>query len=184
MMWMSRRANPENAVERQAMTMNLCRRAFGFSLLLIIAVWTVSQVMPPANARNAPPGPQETKEQKNYPDQEQDSGLHNKGLRTVKVAPEVIVSGIIKTEKEGRPVAGAVVGLFPLESEGVTAEELLSWAHTDSEGRFKMKKSVSQGRYKVRANALGYKQTATTIEIDGKSDRGLHLEISIQEARP
>ncbi len=85
-------------------------------------------------------------------------------------AVTVLVRGIIKSATDGRPIAGASVGLLPLGSQEVTAENILTWAGTNAEGQFELNKPVPPGRYTLKAKALGYDAVTREVEISPKAE--------------
>ncbi len=85
-------------------------------------------------------------------------------------AVTVIVRGIIKSAIDGRPIAGASIGLLPLGSQEVTAENILTWAGTNAEGQFELNKPVPPGRYTLKAKALGYDAVTQEVEISPKAE--------------
>ena len=80
----------------------------------------------------------------------------------------VVVLGTVRSEGNGQPIAGAVVGLVRAGEE-VTEENLLSWGGTNPDGLFKLNKPVPPGRYTLRARALGFLPYSRDIEITGNA---------------
>jgi S1-C subfamily serine protease len=71
------------------------------------------------------------------------------------VAPTgVTVRGVVKFAQDGKPVAGARVGLI-LAGREVAPQTLVSWGGTNAEGFFQLEKPVSPGRYTLRAKVVG-----------------------------
>lgn len=106
-----------------------------------------------------------------------------KGLRTVRVAPDVKVSGIAKTAPADKPVVGALVALLRVGSETPTKENLLSWGRTNADGKFEMNNSVKAGKYQLRVKALGYEDIVTEVEIAKKDEKGAQLVIELQPSK-
>lgn len=91
-----------------------------------------------------------------------------KQSKPVDPAAAVVVLGTVRSEGNGQPIAGAVVGLVRAGEE-VTEENLLSWGGTNPDGLFKLNKPVPPGRYTLRAKALGYLPYSRDIEITGNA---------------
>ncbi|HKG23597.1 MAG TPA: carboxypeptidase regulatory-like domain-containing protein [Blastocatellia bacterium] len=81
----------------------------------------------------------------------------------------VTVKGLVRSAADGRPIAGARVGLVAAGSTSVTSASLLSWGGSNAEGRFDMNRRVPPGRYTARAVALGYEPVTLEVDIDEKS---------------
>lgn len=78
-------------------------------------------------------------------------------------------TGTVKSSADGKPIAGATVGLIPAGAERITEATLLTWGGTNAEGHFVLNKPVPPGRYSLRAKALGYEAYARDIEVRGDS---------------
>lgn len=102
-----------------------------------------------------------------------------KGLRTVVTAAPIKLRGVAKTA-DGKPIAGAVVGLLVLGSETATKENILSWGRTDPEGKFILNNAVRAGEYTLKVSAIGYDSYTKDIKIKGEKEE---LEIELQERR-
>jgi Carboxypeptidase regulatory-like domain len=95
----------------------------------------------------------------------------------VEAAPAVVmapsgagtVRGAVKSSVDGKPIAGALIGLLPQGTTEVTEHTLLTWGSTDAEGEFVFNKPVPPGSYTVRAKAIGYNVTTRNISIGDKS---------------
>jgi hypothetical protein len=74
--------------------------------------------------------------------------------------------GSVRTAGDNQAIAGAIVGLVPA-GEDVTESNLIAWGGTNSEGHFKLNKTIPAGRYTLRAKALGYLSYSRDIEING-----------------
>ena len=79
------------------------------------------------------------------------------------------MKGIVRSAVDGKPVAGARVGLVAAGSVSVTSASLLAWGGTNPEGRFDMNRRVPPGLYTVRAVALGYEPFTLSLDVDEKS---------------
>jgi S1-C subfamily serine protease len=80
----------------------------------------------------------------------------------------VTVRGVVKSAHDGKPIAGARVGLLPLGQE-LTASNLITWGGTNAEGQFELGKPVPPGRYTLRAKVIGYEAFSREIEISTAS---------------
>jgi S1-C subfamily serine protease len=78
---------------------------------------------------------------------------------------DVNVRGIVRSQPDSKPIAGAVVGIVPLGTTKVTEENLLAWGNTNQNGLFKLNNSIPPGRYTLRANAIGHTPYSREIEI-------------------
>jgi S1-C subfamily serine protease len=87
--------------------------------------------------------------------------------QVVESAARFAIQGRVESAGNGRPIAGAVVGLVPPGQE-VTQDNLLAWGGTNADGQFKLNKPIPPGRYTLRAKALGYLPYARDVEITDK----------------
>lgn len=85
------------------------------------------------------------------------------------LSPLVMVKGIVRSALDGKPIAGARVGLVAAGSRNITTASLLAWSGTNAEGRFNMNKRVPPGRYTLRAAALGYESFSLDLDINERS---------------
>lgn len=88
--------------------------------------------------------------------------------KPVDAAMALVVLGMVRSAENGKPIAGAVVGLVRAGEE-VTEENLLAWGGTNPDGQFKLNKRIPPGRYTLRAKALGYLPYLRDIEISGNA---------------
>lgn len=95
--------------------------------------------------------------------------------RPIRSGAAFAVGGVVKSVN-GKPVAGARVGLIPIGSESVTASNLLAWGGSNADGNFKLNRPVPAGRYTLRARAIGYEVFSRDIEIRENTD-GLVVEL-------
>jgi S1-C subfamily serine protease len=94
----------------------------------------------------------------------------------------VLVTGVVKSAADGRPIAGARVGLLPAGQE-LAASNLITWGGTNADGQFKLEKRVQPGRYSLRAKVIGDDSfSAYSAEVQIKAD-GQPLVIELQPAR-
>jgi S1-C subfamily serine protease len=77
----------------------------------------------------------------------------------------ITVRGIVKSAADGKPVAGAMVGLLPFGESKITENTLLTWGTTNSEGGFKLNRPVPPGRYTLKAKALANQAYSSDVEI-------------------
>ena len=87
--------------------------------------------------------------------------------QVVESATRFAIQGRVESAGNGRPIAGAVVGLVP-PGQDVTQDNLLAWGGTNADGQFKLNKPIPPGRYTLRAKALGYLPYARDVEITDK----------------
>ncbi|MCI0336643.1 MAG: trypsin-like peptidase domain-containing protein [Acidobacteria bacterium] len=101
----------------------------------------------------------------------------------VSVTPVMVkVRGFVKSSADGKPVAGARVGLI-LPGREVAPETLVSWGGTNAEGYFQLEKPVSPGKYTLRAKVVGDERYAVfNREVEIKPDLS-PLVIELQPAR-
>ncbi|MEW6730053.1 MAG: trypsin-like peptidase domain-containing protein [Acidobacteriota bacterium] len=76
----------------------------------------------------------------------------------------IAVHGVIRSA-QGRPIAGARVGLISINDEEVTPTNLLTWGGTNAAGDFELNKPVPPGRYKLKIKALGYEPHTVQVEV-------------------
>lgn len=84
-------------------------------------------------------------------------------------APQLTVTGYVKSAVDGKPIGGAAVGLVPLGTREVSAKNILTWAYTDPEGRFTLNKPVPAGQYTLQARTFGYEVFRRDVELDRKT---------------
>jgi S1-C subfamily serine protease len=101
------------------------------------------------------------------------SSVGEKGPDPVQDRPQMVtptalirVTGLIKSALDGKPVAGARVGLVPLGNEEVTAANLLTWGGTNADGKFDLNRPVPSGRYTLKVKAIRYEPFSTDVEVD------------------
>jgi S1-C subfamily serine protease len=87
-------------------------------------------------------------------------------IDTTATTPSLTVRGMVKSAANGKPIAGALVGLLPLGETEVTEQTLLTWGSTNSEGAFKLNRPVPPGKYTLKAKALGKEVYSRDVEID------------------
>jgi S1-C subfamily serine protease len=75
------------------------------------------------------------------------------------------VRGVVKSAVDGKPIAGALVGLLPIGETSVTERTLLTWGSTNGEGEFALNRPVPPGRYTLKAKALAKKPYTNDVEI-------------------
>jgi S1-C subfamily serine protease len=95
----------------------------------------------------------------------------NAVAQTAQATPQVIIEGIVKSAADGRPVAGARIGITLLGSREVTPANLLTWGGSNGEGLFKLDRPVPAGRYTLKAKAISYEPFSLDVEIDPKKTR-------------
>jgi hypothetical protein len=81
--------------------------------------------------------------------------------------PEVtlVVRGIVRSAIDGKPIAGAVIGLTFQDKE-ITPENLLAWGTTNPDGQFRLNNSVPAGKYKLKARAIGYQPVTKEVDLN------------------
>jgi len=85
--------------------------------------------------------------------------------KLIDTVTSLTVRGMVKSVANGKPIAGALVGLLPLGETEVTEQTLLTWGSTNSEGAFKLNRPVPPGKYTLKAKALGKQVYAQDVEI-------------------
>jgi S1-C subfamily serine protease len=75
------------------------------------------------------------------------------------------VRGVVKAAVDGRPIAGALVGLLAIGESRITESTLLTWGSTNGEGEFVLNKPVPPGRYTLKAKALAKQPYTGVVEI-------------------
>ncbi|HVF91065.1 MAG TPA: trypsin-like peptidase domain-containing protein [Blastocatellia bacterium] len=96
-------------------------------------------------------------------------------------APQLAISGIVRSALDGKPIAGAAVGLVPVGTQEVSAKNILTWGYTDPDGRFQLNKLVPPGRYTLQAKTFGYQIFIREVELD-RDTRQLMIELRRSEA--
>jgi S1-C subfamily serine protease len=100
------------------------------------------------------------------------ASLPDESRPQVKVAgPKFLVRGRVVSASNGKPVAGARIGVVPLGTGTVTAENLIAWGGTDADGQFELKDRVPAGRYSLRVVAFGYSPLMIDVEIQETTSR-------------
>ena len=95
---------------------------------------------------------------------------------------QVLVAGIVRSAGDGKPIAGARVGLLPAGQE-LAAANLITWGGTNADGQFKLEKRVHPGRYSIRARVIGDDSfDPYSADVDIRAD-GQPLVIELQPAR-
>ncbi len=80
--------------------------------------------------------------------------------------PQLTVSGIIRSALDGKPIAGAAVGLVPIGTQEVSAKNILTWGYTNPEGKFQLNKLVPPGHYTLQAKTFGYEIFRRDVELN------------------
>ncbi|HVG18184.1 MAG TPA: trypsin-like peptidase domain-containing protein [Blastocatellia bacterium] len=84
---------------------------------------------------------------------------------------EVTVRGVVRSQTNSKPIAGALVGVLPLGTTKVTEENLLAWGNTNTTGQFSLNNSIPPGRYTLKATAIGHAPYSREIEITQDSQQ-------------
>ncbi|HEV8482137.1 MAG TPA: trypsin-like peptidase domain-containing protein [Blastocatellia bacterium] len=100
---------------------------------------------------------------------------------TMAAAPTVNIRGIVKSAADGKPVAGALVGLLSSGARQITESTLLTWGTANADGEFILNKPVPPGSYTLKTKALGYDASEREIKID---ENGLKLVIELKPSQP
>lgn len=87
----------------------------------------------------------------------------------VEVSRLVTVRGVVKSSVDGKPIAGALVGLLPIGESTVTGSTLLTWGSTNGEGEFRLNKQVPPGKYTLKAKALAKQPYSNDVELASSS---------------
>jgi S1-C subfamily serine protease len=99
---------------------------------------------------------------------------------TMAAAPAVSIRGIVKSSADGKPIAGALVGLLTGGARQITENTLLTWGTANSDGEFTLNKQVPPGSYTLKAKALGYDASEREVKID---ETGLALVIELKPSQ-
>lgn len=75
------------------------------------------------------------------------------------------VRGVVMAAVDGKPIAGALVGLVAIGEQRVTESTLLTWGSTNGEGAFVLNRPVPPGRYTLKAKALSKQPYTGDVEI-------------------
>jgi S1-C subfamily serine protease len=78
------------------------------------------------------------------------------------------VRGLVRSEQDDNPVAGARVGLVRAGTTEVSAESLLAWGSANAGGEFELNRPVPPGKYTIVVRALGYAAHSLDVEIKQK----------------
>ncbi len=97
-------------------------------------------------------------------------------------ARAVNIRGIVKSSADGKPIAGALVGLLSGGAKQITENTLLTWGTANSDGEFILNKPVPPGSYTLRAKALGYDASEREIKID-ENGSALVIELKPSHAK-
>jgi hypothetical protein len=120
----------------------------------------------PQNPSPQNPAPQTPAQQSSAPQWPRQQTPAPKPPAPKAVTPgEIIVRGVVRSQSNSKPIAGALVGIVPLGTVKVTEENLLAWGNTNSNGQFKLNNSIQPGKYTLRATAIGHIPYAREIEI-------------------
>jgi S1-C subfamily serine protease len=98
--------------------------------------------------------------------------------RTAELAPEpAAASGLIEgtvLSGEGKPLAGALVGLLKAGSELATPDNLVSYARTGADGAFTLR--TIPGAYVLRTRCSGYRTNTREVNVS----ESVRIQISLQ----
>ncbi|HEV3037090.1 MAG TPA: trypsin-like peptidase domain-containing protein [Candidatus Angelobacter sp.] len=83
--------------------------------------------------------------------------------RTVDSSLNAAVIGGRITSSQGKPVIGALVGLLKEGSQLASAENLISYARTDTAGQFQIR--TAPGKYTLRIAARGFEPRLEAVEL-------------------
>ena len=101
---------------------------------------------------------------------------------TMTPTPAKNIRGIVKSSTDGRPIAGALVGLLTGGAKEITENTLLTWGTANADGEFILNKPVPPGSYKLRVKALGYDPSEREIKID-ENGPGLIIELKPSQTK-
>ena len=88
-----------------------------------------------------------------------------RSVSTASSPTAVNIRGIVRSLTNNRAIAGALVGLLPLGTERVTADNLAAWGSSNAEGEFRLNKPVPPGHYTLKVRALGHAPYSRDVEI-------------------
>src|SRR6185436_3536753 len=101
---------------------------------------------------------------------------------TMAAAPALNIRGIVKSSTDGKPIAGALVGLLSGGAKQINETTLLTWGTANVDGEFTLNKPVPPGSYTLRAKALGYDVSEREIKIE-ESGLGLVIELKPSQGK-
>jgi S1-C subfamily serine protease len=87
------------------------------------------------------------------------------------VQGEIIVRGIVRSQPDSKPIAGAIVGIIPLGTTRVTGENLLAWGNSNTSGKFSLNNMIPPGKYTLKASAIGHLPYSREIEVSKESSQ-------------
>lgn len=96
---------------------------------------------------------------------------------------EVLVTGTVSSNGNGRPISGAFVLALPAGSRARDRAAPLAWSTTDASGRFTLEPPLPRGqRYTIAVAAPGF---APALERDALAlpDEGVHRQIRWRDVR-
>jgi S1-C subfamily serine protease len=99
--------------------------------------------------------------------------------RVAAALPQLEVSGVVKSAGDGKPIAGAAVGLTPLGTREASAKNILTWGYSNADGRFRLNRPVPPGRYTLQARTFGYEMVRRDIELSRET---YHLQIELRRS--
>jgi len=112
------------------------------------------------------------------PEKKKDEGIASTSVPEMELSQSALrITGLVKSHVDGKPIAGALVGLLAPGESAVTEATLLSWGSTNARGEFTLNKPVPPGRYLVRAKAIGHQPYSEEVEITS-APTGLTIEMS------
>ena len=82
---------------------------------------------------------------------------------------EITVRGIVRSQTDSKPIAGALVGVIPLGTTKVTEDNLLTWGNTNTDGQFSLNNMIPPGKYTLKASAIGHLPYSREIEVSKES---------------
>jgi S1-C subfamily serine protease len=94
-----------------------------------------------------------------------ENNVSTHGPRQIDTNALITVRGMVKSAANGKPIAGALVGLVPLGETEVTEQTLLTWGSTNSEGAFKLNRQVPPGKYTLKAKAIARQAYTREVQI-------------------
>lgn len=93
---------------------------------------------------------------------------------------KVVVAGTVRSVINGRPIAGALVGIVPPGADSITGENLLAWGNADANGEFKLNKALAPGAYTLKVRAMGYQLYSRDVRIT-RGMKMLVVEMRVQQ---
>jgi S1-C subfamily serine protease len=81
-------------------------------------------------------------------------------------SPHFEVRGIVKSARDGQPIAGVAIGLVPVGTRELSSKNILAWGYTAPDGRFHLNRPVPPGHYTLQARTFGYEMFRSDVDVN------------------